>query len=1350
MFTFSKTLQKALPLSIICSLLLFSSLAQAIGLKQDHIIHVTTIEDELNADGDCSLREAVEAANLDVNVDACSAGENITDVIHFDVDGVFLLDEKLEIIEAMKFIGNGKDLTIIDGDESTSLFHIFDNDEVSFSNMSFQNADSEDEGGAIRHEVSGGAINFYSVNFRNNSSLNGGGALYVVDGSLVIENSSFIENTSILGEGGAISHKEGEIEIIQSEFIQNTSGHSGGAIYKKGDTAYLYDIQFQENESSKSGGAVYLDDSELEMERVSFIENSALVNGGGLFHMGPDGLIRNTTFSQNRANRGGGLYLEAESSIEFTTFYENSATEGSAFLVGGVKAPHLNVFASLFQEQTCLAVELASYSSEGYNLQSGSGCEFGFTGDSMDQDILFKESAENNGGYGFTHVIDLNSPAVDLIENNIGSCGEGSEDQRGAERPDSGTFACDSGAFEVHEVNAQKDSFEVYNKETNVLDILANDKIFEVLDYESFIVESSGAGSLDFDSENGVMLYTPVEDVENFVSNDSFTYSLFNKSGIHSNVATVSIDILSVPESSEDLAYLVSDGLVKIDLLANDIDLDEVLTLSNIVITRPPEHGTLEYDFEKGVITFFPDEGYYGSDSFFYKLVDSDGHESEVSEVELFVSHLLEGNSNQDSTISYEGFSILITEYPSDGELVIDEESGTLIYVPNLNFTGQDFFSYQLIDLEGNIVDEIFTLMDIAPTLDLEVGSAYQSPLPLGTESSIIIREPQNGHFELTEDGGFIYTPDEGFIGIDDVLLVLIDSEGNEREQRLVFYVGEQAQTLEEDELILEISQFVSPASGHSLVILDEPEFGELILDFETSEVFYIPNAGFVGEDHFVIAEVDEQGNVLQSFPLHVSVQDSVSGQAGEASEFPAQIGNTGESIVITILAKNGTVTYDEETQNFVYTANEGFIGLDSFTYAMYDENAFELEEVTVIVEVLGFGAVEVGQTLNLASTLSPLEIENGTRLELLSSPSNGNVLFLEDFSIEYKPSDRFWGIDRFLVQVIDSEGNVLDLIPYEVRVDRALSGTADEPFTTFLFEADLFDEVDEENDDLDGPYTVLVLQSPEFGEYILDSETGVFAYFPQEGFIGIDYFSYQLISKNGVISREIGLSLHVLNEVIVNDELISSGTAAIPPKTQVIEDDFNIFLSSEEDECMVYFNDLETSHWAYNSILELYCEGHVNGFADGSYGVDLNITRAELLKIALLAFEVEVDNEAIAVELIDMSGHWSEAYVASALERRFVEGYTDGTFLPDAAVNRAEALKILLYAASLSEETSEYDEVFIDVKSEDWFAGLVAYGVQENLVEGYSYDSRFRPANQLSRAEASVLIMRIKNHIAE
>ena len=44
------------------------------SLTPEATIPVNTLTDELNSDGDCSLREAIRAANLDQAVDACPAG----------------------------------------------------------------------------------------------------------------------------------------------------------------------------------------------------------------------------------------------------------------------------------------------------------------------------------------------------------------------------------------------------------------------------------------------------------------------------------------------------------------------------------------------------------------------------------------------------------------------------------------------------------------------------------------------------------------------------------------------------------------------------------------------------------------------------------------------------------------------------------------------------------------------------------------------------------------------------------------------------------------------------------------------------------------------------------------------------------------------------------------------------------------------------------------------------------------------------------------------------------------------------------------------------------------------------
>src|ERR1044071_6821183 len=71
-------------LSILILTLSFSLLALTLpGLVYAANITVNTTADELNSDGDCSLREAIQAANTDAPSDGCTAGSG-ADTISFN------------------------------------------------------------------------------------------------------------------------------------------------------------------------------------------------------------------------------------------------------------------------------------------------------------------------------------------------------------------------------------------------------------------------------------------------------------------------------------------------------------------------------------------------------------------------------------------------------------------------------------------------------------------------------------------------------------------------------------------------------------------------------------------------------------------------------------------------------------------------------------------------------------------------------------------------------------------------------------------------------------------------------------------------------------------------------------------------------------------------------------------------------------------------------------------------------------------------------------------------------------------------------------------------------------------
>ena len=135
------------------------------------------------------------------------------------------------------------------------------------------------------------------------------------------------------------------------------------------------------------------------------------------------------------------------------------------------------------------------------------------------------------------------------------------------------------------------------------------------------MVSNPNHGTLTL-NEDGSFSYTPDE---NYYGTDSFTYKAYDGSA-YSNVATVHITILPVndpPVANDDYAITDEDTPVVIDVLANDSDAEDGFPELNDIISQP-SHGIATIN-TNGTITYEPNENYYGSDSFVYEVIDSDG-----------------------------------------------------------------------------------------------------------------------------------------------------------------------------------------------------------------------------------------------------------------------------------------------------------------------------------------------------------------------------------------------------------------------------------------------------------------------------------------------------------------------------------------------------------------------------------------------------------------------------------------------------------------------------------------------------------------------------------------------------
>lgn len=113
-------------------------------------------------------------------------------------------------------------------------------------------------------------------------------------------------------------------------------------------------------------------------------------------------------------------------------------------------------------------------------------------------------------------------------------------------------------------------------------------------------------------------------------------------------------------------------------------------------------------------------------------------------------------------------------------------------------------------------------------------------------------------------------------------------------------------------------------------------------------------------------------------------------------------------------------------------------------------------------------------------------------------------------------------------------------------------------------------------------------------------------------------------------------------------------------------------------------FPDVDGGHWAYRYIATAERLGVVNGYGDGLFRPDNKVSRAELVKIFLLAAGKSLP-ENYSYSFVDVPEYaWYYPYVGMAFNLDLLSGYGDGTFRPDREVTRAEAAKIAVYMMAM------------------------------------------------------------------
>ncbi len=222
---------------------------------------------------------------------------------------------------------------------------------------------------------------------------------------------------------------------------------------------------------------------------------------------------------------------------------------------------------------------------------------------------------------------------------------------------------------------------------------------------------------------------------------DTFVYQVRDAAGTLSNSATVTIAINGVddaPEAANDF-YSVGVGLPRdLDVLANDTDVDSTIDPRTIVIKANPGFGTVSVN-QTGVVTYTPEGGFRGNDSFRYTVRDTAGNESNEALVLITVNSPPVASNDSAFTFKNEPVDINVLTNDRDVDGTVDPDSvrievspspngtvqiltgGVIRFTPAADFFGDASFSY-------SVQDNVGTASNVANVNVRVQNSRWQNP----------------------------------------------------------------------------------------------------------------------------------------------------------------------------------------------------------------------------------------------------------------------------------------------------------------------------------------------------------------------------------------------------------------------------------------------------------------------------------------------------------------------------------------------------------------------------------------------------------------------------------------------
>ncbi|CUH77121.1 Ig-like domain-containing protein [Tropicibacter naphthalenivorans] len=627
---------------------------------------------------------------------------------------------------------------------------------------------------------------------------------------------------------------------------------------------------------------------------------------------------------------------------------------------------------------------------------------------------------------------------------------------------------------------------------STTVSVLANDTDLDgdTLTVSSVTDPANGSAVINGD---GTVTYTPDA---GYTGVDSFTYTVDDGQG-GTDTATVTVTVApeGAPDADDDIVTTPVDTAIQIYVLGNDTDPDgQELTLAS---ATDPANGSVVVNADN-TVTYTPDAGFTGVDTFDYSITDTDGNPATATVTVTVDDGINEGPDAEDdvqptlintpTTVAVlendtdpdgDLLTVTIAEAPANGTVVVNPE-GTVTYTPNTDYEGVDTFTYTVTDPDG-LVDSATVRIEVGEvdnTAPVAVDDVDTTPVDtaitvdvLGNDSdpngdaitTVTATDPANGSVLVNADGTITYTPDAGFTGLDTFTYTIADP------------------SLETDTATVTITVTEDDPNG-APVANDDADTTPV----DTPVVVYVQ-----GND------TDPDGDELTT----VSATD------------PA----------------NGSVTVNPDG-SITYTPDAGFEGTDTFDYTIADPSgatSTATATVTVGEPVDNVAPVAVDDT-ETTPVDTPVVVDvlgndtdaNGDEISTVSAtdPANGSVTVNPDGSITYTPDAGFTGTDTFDYTITDPAGETATAtatVTVGEPVDNVAPVAVDDTDATPVNTPVVVTVLDNDTDANSDVITIVSATDPANGSVTINDD-GTITYTPDTDFVGTDTFDYVITDPDG------------------------------------------------------------------------------------------------------------------------------------------------------------------------------------------------------------------------------------------